>query len=491
MTEKQSPPAKRIQHWYRCLLNYRFIKKQFKENISQENLQQLLSTLNEFTNKTSSVPFEACQARLFNEQFFNKFSNILESVFYKSMYFLPLMQINEFHNQNPHEGQAPNYLRPSMLPLNATMNNKSQQVMQKSFVKTVLSAYLITNYPQDILGSSQENQQESSNSEIPVNFSELKQKSEKCLHWSKLVLKNFWKLMSFISDRWYSPSSVCLTAELKEFHTFFYNNLFTMQYYLLAFHDWKRIDSLLVIHSLEETLQQSYYTYLLAKYEEQQTPQSPQRHILESCQHQISKIQDMLKRILGPKKSISRFEEIKAGVEASNPTLAPAKRHRSNSSDAVAAAGEKSIGNPVKADETVSAKINNDIKSEVLQIPSRSLSLHPSPSASNKNEPSQQHTPDQAKTMAAKHLELLSRLAGIENERIAYEITLNKHYRLPAKRQSLYNELMNAHDPLGEENGKRFEICLIDFSFIFYFHCREAQEHCRGLERSHSIEYRR
>ncbi len=60
-------------------------------------------------------------------------------------------------------------------------------------------------------------------------------------------------------------------------------------------------------------------------------------------------------------------------------------------------------------------------------------------SSSGKHDQSKDHHTPQSSSNAVKsddektikYLEMLSQLAGIENERLAHELTLDKHYRLP------------------------------------------------------------
>jgi hypothetical protein len=418
---------RKIQRWYRGYSLYQSLKKNFLTTFPKEKFHIILSSLVPYSSTEKKPSFEICQATLFNAEFFEIFSNFISEIFYQSAEFNSLIHFNDFHHQHPHEGKAPSFqgLTQQTKISSSKQTSSVQKTMHKTFIKTLLSSYMIANFPSDILESSQSSNPVSpKGAEKPVNYSELKQKSQVCFSGSKLCIKYISKLLDFIDKFWYSTKAD-LFKEMHLFHRLVQKSLLAFQSYLTSFHEWKRLDSLLIIQSLEETFQQSYLAFLLARKELEKSNDPQSSELVKSSELQFIKIQDMLKRIVGPKNATSRIEEIKASVQAANTNLVRNEGDTSNDSE---------LKNEPSEPQHDLSSLNENIKAEVLQIPSVDLT--------------QGNTAEgKSGTLAMKQLEMLSRLAGVENERLAYEITLDKHYRLPVKHQRLLKEFSS--DPLG------------------------------------------
>lgn len=410
----------KLQSWFRKILHYRQLKLRLVKAVEGKDLTKIAQILGAFVFQEQAqggLSFELCQQLLFNDEFFHLFSTCIQIIFDSSMLnFLSFLQIHDVHTsqyQVPSSSDITGNVSVGNKTHGTTsLNTRHQQHLQKSFLKTVLSSFLIAKFPLDILNSA-----ESSSPRSPggrdnedVDYSELKLKSGKCFYFAKLLLKHLHRLFAFLVRYWYTSQTtdnpLPTWIELLKFQALFHNNVFIIQYFMSAFQDWKRLDSLLLVNSLEQTLQQSYYQYLLAKYDQAQQQDNisvaTASAVVSASEQQVQRIQDILHRVIGGKKAASRIEEIKATVEASNPQLTPS--HLTSSSNlSHGARGAVDV-----IDELATAQIL------------------------------QNSSPDNAVgTAALKQLEMVSKLAGMEGELLAYEIAYDRNFRLPAKQLAI------------------------------------------------------
>lgn len=407
-SEKEKEIPTTLRTWLRTILRYNHVKLHVIERIRKEDIQKILHILSALLSDehTKNVSFELCQQLLFNEEFINLFSVSFESVFELSLIsFLSMTQTQNQHHDNHNQVKAENRQilssldRPDSISINT---QKNRQHLLKSLIKSILSSFLIAKFPNDILNSTESPRSEG----VEVDYSQLKLKSGECYFAAKLLLKHLYRLFAYILD-WYKEGPRVYWPpwiKLMNFQRFYHNNVFALQHYLVAFHEWRKLDSLLLINSLELTFQQSYHQYLLIRRDLDMIRSHggdllSSVSLLSGSEGQLEKIQDMLKRILGPKKAVSRIEEIKATVEALNSQL--------NLS-------EDQVPTP-SFPQNILESINQQAVTQIMNYSQAPLSE------------------DSINSVALKQLEMLSRLAGLENERIAYEITYDKNYRLPVK----------------------------------------------------------
>jgi hypothetical protein len=530
----------KIQQRIRNAINFRHFKDEMAKTFSADDFHTLLNTVDLLSaqqNNSSSgeapLSFEKCQLILVNEKFFSGLSSSIRLLFERSPSYLSMITMNDFQHQNPHHSPSDEQvwsrssstsrentnesedssMKSSVSSVVAAGNSsssassitskssKNKDHLQKSFIKTIISSFLISRFPKDLFNdpsfnagsSSPSALSSSSTSATGLNYSELQQKSEKCFYASKLFTKYLQKLLHFVNQTCFSSSassdsnnassaasfSLLSIKAATEFHHLLYSTLLILKDYLIAFHEWKRLDSLLILSSLEETFAQAYLQYLLAKYDYQQLQSSTSSSsfanetsltLIQASKFQCEKIKEMLKRIIGIKKTLSRTEEIIASIETSNPQLSSVfdrssfsgKRSRSGSisqkkrtpsSDG----SENSTSIPVSSSSSSSSSsstsvssslpstdINNEkIKTlKMIESVDDQIIAQINENTQRRNEQEQLQGGGSQLPNQFKYLEILSRLAGIENERLAYEITFDNNYRLPGRKQSSLQELI-------------------------------------------------
>jgi hypothetical protein len=543
----------KIQQRVRNAINFRNFKVDVEKTFSSEDFHALLTTVDLLSTQQkdtnsgeSPLSFEKCQLILVNEKFFNGLSSSIRLLFERSPSYLSMITMNDFQHQNPHhspseeqvwsrtssiskesaaeteDSSLKSSLPSSVAPVSTSSSSskpaKNKDHLQKSFIKTIISSFLISRFPKDLFNDPSFNAGSSSSSPssltaVTLNYSELQQKSEKCFYASKLFTKYLQKLLHFVNQSCFSspaPSSTSAFSFLSmkaatEFHHLLHSTLLILKDYLIAFHEWKRLDSLLILSSLEETFSQAYLQYLLAKLDYQQLQSSSSSSsstssmensltLIQASKFQCEKIKEMLKRIIGIKKTISRTEEIIASIEASNPQLSSVfdrssgKRSRSSSisqkkrapsSDMTENSGKIPSSSSTTSTTTTTtasssgppSEVNSNINHEKMKTLKMIESVDDQIiSQINENTQRQeQQLPNQFK-----YLEILSRLAGIENERLAYEIIFDNNYRLPGRKQSSLQELISSSSSSSSSSysqslGNCLWLCYILALLISYF----------------------
>eukprot|EP01039_Chlorochromonas_danica_P001279 gene1279-1397_t len=226
--------------------------------------------------------------------------------------------------------------------------------------------------------------------------SDLKSKATQCTYWSTFVFKYLMRLTALIAqgDLTHCPTLFklldCFDLSLKQF--------------LRYFDEWKALDTVRMVQTLEETFSQSYANLLALRMAILQSEReggggggggkerSDSEVLLKSAEYQVKKITEAMLHLLGPTRGRHRIEELVAGIESS---------------------GSNRPASPIPPSPRVSSQSSNQ---------------------SAQSEATTTVVPQEAEgQVLMQQLTRLSQLAGINNDRLAHEITFDVNFRLPAR----------------------------------------------------------
>lgn len=241
--------------------------------------------------------------------------------------------------------------------------------------------------------------------------SDLKSKATLCTYWATFVFKYLQRLTALIALGDLAHSTPMLFKLLACFDL-------SLKQFLRYFDEWKALDTIRMVQTLEETFSQSYANLLALRLAILQSEREGERGgkelsdrelLLKSAEYQLKKITEAMMHLLGPTRGRHRIEELVAAID--------------------------------------SAGINTISSRAASPIPP---STHVSTQSSNPSAPSeptstvvQQEAEGQ---LLMQQLTRLSQLAGINNDRLAHEITFDANFRLPARPE----EELSANDAVRE-----------------------------------------
>lgn len=323
----------------------------------------------------------------------------------------------------------------SVLPKDPLAKERSSDVMVG---RKLLTGVLIAAFAEEVLGNS---------SPGAARSAALKAKSIAVRHSASILLRQLQKLLKALLAA-AAPRLHVFRRLLWQFH-------FAMRHYLEKFKEWKALDAELLQQSMEETFAQSYQNLLMAKVAAHRSEADD--GIVAAAQMQSDRLRDVLRQILGPQRAASRIEEIVASIESSFPEyvrlfgeaadVGGAAPRRVAPSTAEPSREEASQGSAVGPATTTAPSLvdTTELRRTLTPIPPDG-GASPTPTAAAATAATASPPETQAASSAsegssggmsdaesAKYLQLLSQLAGIENERLAHELTLDKFFRLPTK----------------------------------------------------------
>ncbi len=403
--QKQVVAVRKVQLWYRFWATMNKLKTrlmlhfdhstgtgQKHFNICQaaiNHLRKLLDLIDKhIASSDQTHAFEYVQSVLFSEVWLKSMNSIFNA--------LPASVVSAANNGFENTTSS-SINREKLSPL--------------AIVKNISSAFLIALFPQDCLAVSVDGSPRQNS--VPV---ELQLKGKECETTAKVLkLSSVKILLSFemmLKDCHQSDvSSSSMRNLFDKLQCFKY----AISSFSTSFKDWKALDSIRMANSLEETFTQSYTTLIAAKVEHMLGNADDQ--LVKSAEHQVEKIKYILLKILGDTKGLSRIEEICAEVEIANPNYSKLKTTNHDSTG------------PLTRQESISG-IDSDNMVNTTAVTRDSSGKHDQ----SKDYHTQQSSSSSVKSddeKTIKYLEMLSQLAGVENERLAHELTLDKHYRLP------------------------------------------------------------
>jgi hypothetical protein len=324
------------------------------------------------------------------------------------------------------------------------MNQFQVQVAQQA--KLLVTAVLISKFPDQVLQSSSDQMDGETGAQPDIY---LEEEGRKCVVDASTAAHCLQKLVELVhtSPRRAVPYCTSLSAVLKMFST--------------SFDSWRKADKLRTVANLEESFMQTYSVYLGAMNGAgaDGDANGPSRaELIVATQHQLDKVRFALVQVLGKQAAASKIEELCAAVEAAFYSAAMAS------------------GAPdTEADGSSSP------------IPTAASTLKPAAamSLSQPLTPPDGGSPNEAAALQPNHqriLDKLSSLAGIHQERLAYEIVLNPYYRLPPLANPLTEETVvprtSSASNLSAAAGKNSLILChyaIDISFDRQSRCRRDE----------------
>lgn len=329
----------------------------------------------------------------------------------------------------------------SVLPKDPLVKERSSDVMVG---RKLLTGVLIAAFAEEVLGNS---------SPGAARSTALKVKSTAVRHSASILLRQLQKLLKALL----APAA----PRLHVFRRLLWQFHFAMRHYLEKFKEWKALDAELLQQSMEETFAQSYQNLLMAKVAAHRSEADD--GIVAAAQLQSDRLRDVLRQILGPQRAASRIEEIVASIESSFPEYVRlfgdatgaggAAPRRVASSAAEPSRDEASQGSAVGPATTAAPSLvdTTELRRTLTPIPpdggasptpttgaaTAATAATAAPSATLETQAASSASEGSSGGMSdaesAKYLQLLSQLAGIENERLAHELTLDKFFRLPTK----------------------------------------------------------
>lgn len=306
------------------------------------------------------------------------------------------------------------YLRPVNAFLKALASAKGMQHLKPAtnashISRMISSALMISKFPEQVLFSGND---PADGGEL-LKSAELDHETKNCLVDARTLFVCFRKLVA--ASIFSSAPAVSTKKLVSLLHNFF----FSLRSFLRSFEDWRKADARKLAASLQDSFAQTYAVYIAATVGD--VGSGDQAEILLASQKQLEKIRGALLQLLGPQLASNKIEEICASVEATY------YAGRANSSS-VDDASEPSSPVPI-ARSTAETPQRKTPAGEITNLHQSILSSSPGGDSfiGSLQQPES--------SLASNHLKILnklSQLAGIGQERLAYEIVLNPYYRLPA-----------------------------------------------------------
>jgi hypothetical protein len=422
--------VEKVQNWYRYWTATKKIRSRLLQHFDQSttngpkhlshcqaslsNLKKMIDLINQHSSSPDynkeSQNFEYVQSVLFSEVWLKSMASIYNVL-------------------------------PSLLSFKSSGLNK-EKLSVTNAVKNISSSFLISLFPQDCLALSGE---ESSPRPSPIPV-ELQLKGKDCENAARQLMRKSIQLVGSFDSILKSCEDI---VSFQRLHVCGEQFKFATQLFVTTFREWKALDSIRMVKSLEDTFTQSYATLIAAKVEHKLG--NADERLVKSAEHQVEKIKSILLKILGQSKGMSRIEEICAEVEISN---ADYSRLITNNNAMESTITRQDSISGINADKVVVNTTTGDNAGSVKLSPSQQQQPNTS---NNKSEDD--------KTI--KYLEMLSQLAGIENERLAHELTLDKHYRLPLQTSA------SAVVPADQSNPGKFSMIptIVNAAYPFISFC--------------------
>lgn len=391
-----------IQNWYRKYNKLLVLKEKLLSiHDITVNISNLLQKLK---NSEALSSFDEAQAALLSERSSKHFTNFL-----------------------------------SILPSDPNMKDPKKG---RNF-RMISSALLIAKYPSEILLS---------DGTIDQSI-----ETRNCYFTASILFNSLLKFVNTIISASQDKSKL----SLRKFRSLLINYRYSCRSYLDAFEIWRVIDGERVVRTLEESLYQSYSVLIATKASILFDNADPS--LQPVAELQVEKIKATIVKVLGPHKSVARIEEITASIEASMPQFemikqyedrlngtikkekamimaAEAKDH-SSATDQTKVSEENNVGMDAETEErmkegiklrdiifTIDAKTQHSFAG---MLPSVSASSATSAAAGSTSSDETTNSLLLEQSKSALVLRKVSDISGLSNERLAYEITLNKYYRIP------------------------------------------------------------
>lgn len=309
-----------------------------------------------------------------------------------------------------------------VIPKDPNIIDKNVAAMVRS-CRVVSSSFIISKFPETVLVSSAINPENGMHIEDVDSSHEATQ----CYLTSKYLVRAFTKLIRFLKSH-------VIGSSIRGFRQVLLTYRYVCRHFVYSLNNWKNLDAERFVQSIEVCYIQCYSMLLSQKKKVELVASSSGRSISDAgtddpmlieMESQCTRIGKALQKVLGEDKYILRIEEIRAQLETSfNQYIKDIKyEYKSNS-------------------EMISKQDNINFTSSVVSEIT---------SASNESLRNVAYTENELKLLAR-----LAELAGVENERLAHEITYDPAYKLP-----------DAPDP--NSAVLSLDICTSYVSFASYF----------------------
>ena len=351
-------------------------------------------------------------------------------------------------------------------------------------LRIMTSSFMISKFPEQFLYAQDENDESISNTgSTTATAIHMERETQACLFDSKSIFNSLPKLILSINNKF------------QKFNTYIHQFSFALRLFNKSFDAWRKADSERLISSLGVTFGQTYSVYigatngLVDHSNNSNEPTGPE--LIIATQMQLDKIRTAMIRVMGKDAAVNRIEEICAAVEAafysaatttaatmattSTSTQLSKGENINNDTTATSTTATAGTGQPVtprtpQSHTTTSSTtdIDQHLSNRSTSQQSNMLPRTVPQSLSGADLPIPLTTTevDTLSTPQLKVLDKLAQLAGIAQERLAYEIVLNPYYRLPpivnpltaameasALRRSTSNTSVHSAT-MGSEHGK-------------------------------------
>lgn len=331
--------------------------------------------------------------------------------------------LTEFHSNDSFEQahimlQNDSYTRSLGKVLQIIATSKMlRQIKHKTSIlhltRVISSAFMISKFPDQVLFSDANDSETSTSQHFEVAA-----EAKSCLVDAKSLFTQFEKLMS----------STDSSTKCRRFRFVFSTFVFALSAFLKSFEDWRKADSQRLASSLQESFAQTYSVYI-ASMRKDSSDEIASPELVVASQQQLERIRNALARTIGKHEAASRIEEICAAVEAAYHTMATDMPNNADGETSpVPSTSERSpFQSPISTANGAASLSATLLPGQMLTRPAAALGTSPGGDVSFLTELTQS-------TLSPSHtkvLDKLSLLAGIDQERLAYEIVLNPYYRLP------------------------------------------------------------
>lgn len=308
----------------------------------------------------------------------------------------------------------------TLLPADTLARERNSNVM---LARKLITGIMVSLFPDEVLESG---------SPGPTRNSAVKLHSTSVRFAAIILRKSFARLLKDITRT--SPEIGLRRQRLNIVHF-----QFALRYFLQKFQAWKVADAESMRASMEETFAQAYATLLAAKVAWKRG--EADEAMVQVAEEQTQRIKYALGQLLGPQRANERLEEIVASIEASSPEYVRLFQRDPETVPSTPKEVSNTSGDSTPISLPPTQLDTKALRRTLTPLPSEQAPSHAAPSSVTDASPGSASTAaaqsdtsstSNSEAEASKYLSLLSKLAGgMENERLAHELTLDKNYRLP------------------------------------------------------------
>jgi hypothetical protein len=306
------------------------------------------------------------------------------------------------------------------------IKDKNSNIM---LARKIITGIMMSKFPKEVFG------EEADLSEIAVKTITITKFAAKILH------RQFEKILLFALKETPPDNFHSMNRKVNLFRQF----QFVVRFFLQKFREWKAIDAETFVKSMEDAFIQTYTAYIVAQLSLKKNGNTVDEELIKAAEQQLIKIRQALSQVLPNQVVVSRLTSLQAMIESNYPEYSQDNQSSSTTQQ--------------ETREEQPVVLTTESSSDLHTIAAPNPTTAPS-SSSSSNIPASTATSSSTSSSIegienTKYLQLLSKIAGMGNERLAYELTLDKYFRLPVEQKIPSTSTLSRSTLSQQQNSNR------------------------------------